>query len=566
MKTGIKVRYAWFHGLLNRPELNNGPLPWSIIAVSIILFFIPFNLPGKTVMALGGYATFSFVPVLVSAQLRARRGALVACSLIAIGMVFYNMMAFGFAWPAEVMNDWVMGNIGLLILGLVAGQFRTMSNKLTMTYHKLAVAHEALQKQALTDPLTGLPNHRAVIEQLEKECERTRRFHRPLSLVFFDGDRFKNVNDTYGHAVGDTVLCELGARVGDVLRGGDIMGRLGGEEFVVVLPETDATQASDVAERLRAVVAAHPLATRCVDGGINFTISVGIATYPEDGKTVSELLNKADQAMYWAKRLGRNQVRTATEAQRASYSALLDSLVVAEEGRDETQANTVQMERLQRAYSLGTIYSLMRMIEVRDSGISRHSHTVSDMATAIAQYIGLEQKAVFALGAAALLHDIGKIAIPDVVLYKAGPLSSTERTILQQHSELGAQILEISPFLQELIPAVRYHHEHWDGKGYPDHLAGQHIPLEARIIAVAEAYDAIIMDRPYCAGRSPAEALAELQRCAGTQFDPEIVHAFAAVLASQQEQEQPAPVVVSRQEEEVYGGLDAVGLLDSLPV
>ncbi len=204
---------------------------------------------------------------------------------------------------------------------------------------ELKCLHEALQREqealkeanmrlaalATTDPLTGLFNHRTLLEQLNKEVDRAHRYGDPLSVIFFDGDRFKHINDTYGHAVGDAVLRELGQRVRGVLRGSDILGRYGGEEFMAVLPMTDLEQAQTVAARMCAVVAAGPLATELVEGGIPVTISLGIATYPVDGLTGSDLREKADRAMYWAKRQGRNQVRTAAEMERAYEGAALSA-------------------------------------------------------------------------------------------------------------------------------------------------------------------------------------------------------------------------------------------------
>ncbi len=187
----------------------------------------------------------------------------------------------------------------------------------------LKEANARLEALATTDMLTGLANHRALQFLLEQESERARRFGRPLSLLFFDGDRFKQVNDTYGHAIGDVVLRELGERARSVLRAGDTVGRFGGEEFLVLLPETDEHAAYIVAERLRGAVAATPLAAREVQGGIALTVSIGLASYPTDGASGGAVREQADQAMYWAKRLGRNQVRTAAEAERANRDAAL---------------------------------------------------------------------------------------------------------------------------------------------------------------------------------------------------------------------------------------------------
>jgi diguanylate cyclase (GGDEF)-like protein len=242
----------------------------------------------------------------------------------------------------------------------------------------LQQANTHLEALAITDPLTELPNHRALLETLEKEVERARRYGHSLSILFFDGDHFKQVNDTHGHRVGDAVLRELGRRGKGVLRGGDMLGRYGGEEFMLLLPETDLVLGSAVAERLRVAIATHPLATDLVEGGLHVTISIGVATFPLDGRTGNEVLEKADQAMYWAKRLGRNQIRTVVEAERAAQdSTLLTSLSNLERHDGKSRENFEQTSHDQR---LGTIRSLMLLLEQRDQGISAHSYQVSQFA------------------------------------------------------------------------------------------------------------------------------------------------------------------------------------------
>ena len=408
--------------------------------------------------------------------------------------------------------------------------------ELEQAYTSLEAAHAAIQKQALTDALTDLPNHRAIMDQLNKELDRARRYSRPFSLLFFDADRFKHVNDTYGHAVGDAVLRQIGERASSVLRGGDTLGRFGGEEFVILLPEADAREASAIAERIRVAVATRPVATSEVDGGIPITVSIGLTTYPTDGASEQDLLSQADEAMYVAKRLGRNQVRTAEDARQVGADVELMALLQEEGQREAAQREGLTPERLRESYTLRIIYSLLSLLERRDMGLSAHAHAVSDLATAIASVMRLEPKHVSRIGMAGLLHDIGKVAMPDRLLQKASPLSSQERALLREHAELGAQILEASPFLYDLVPMVRHHHERWDGSGYPDQLAGEDIPLAARIIAVAEAYDAMQRELPYQASRSPEEAEAELWRCTGTQFDPAVVLAFSAMLSDPQRQ------------------------------
>ncbi len=192
--------------------------------------------------------------------------------------------------------------------------------KLEMIHKELEEAYTTIHKQALTDALTGLPNHRAVIDQLSKELEHARRYQRSLSILFFDADRFKYVNDTYGHATGDVVLQQIGKRASRALRIGDTLGRFGGEEFVVLLPETNGSEAHRVAERIRSAVAAEPVSTPEVEGSINITVSIGLSTYLVDGDSEQVLLAQADEAMYMAKRMGRNQVRTATEV-RQTYAS-----------------------------------------------------------------------------------------------------------------------------------------------------------------------------------------------------------------------------------------------------
>ena len=200
-------------------------------------------------------------------------------------------------------------------------------HKVTRAYQDLEAANRTIQQQALTDGLTGLPNHRAVVDLLHKELLRARRYTRPLSVLFFDADRFKRVNDTYGHRVGDTVLRQIGERAASALRGGDNIGRFGGEEFVVLLPEADANEASQIAERIRASVAAEVMAQGEVQGGLATTVSIGVATFPLDGDAEQELLSQADAAMYLAKRLGRNQMRSAQDVRHLSADTELMALL-----------------------------------------------------------------------------------------------------------------------------------------------------------------------------------------------------------------------------------------------
>ncbi len=471
-------------------------LPYLLIPITLVLIIYVWQTNSNVTLALGVYF-----------------GGIGLIGMVLLRQVIAIKETFDVAQHTKFLND----------------ELHIMQEELQDKNHVLSEVNVRLASLATTDPLTGLPNHRSLFQNLEKELDRARRHGRPLSLIFFDGDRFKRVNDTYGHAVGDAVLCELGDRVRSVLRGGDTPGRYGGEEFLILLPETDTEEARQIAERIRAAVAAHPLALPNVEGGVNMTVSIGVATYPLDGNNSGELVQKADQAMYWAKRLGRNQVRTCEEALRASHDESLSATVHLLERHDSSLLDGMTGDQEQRAAQLAAVYSLMWLIELRDHGISTHSYNVSDLATAIAIEMGLEAQQIFDVSTAALLHDIGKIAIPDALLQKTSPLSANEWTLVKQHAEMGAQILDVSPALRHLMPAIHSHHERWDGTGYPDGLAGEAIPLEARIISVAEAYDTMLHPRSFHFARSASAALAELQRCAGGQFDPSVVQAALAV-------------------------------------
>lgn len=449
---------------------------------------------------------------------------------------------------AQILNIGLGGGAALFGLGIayfITRSIRRLYLQIKEQNALLTENNARLQSLSTTDQLTELPNHRALQILLEKECERARRFGRPFSLLFFDGDRFKQVNDTYGHATGDVVLRELGKRARTVLRAGDTVGRFGGEEFLVILPETSSQDAKIMAERLRSVVAATPLAMCEVENGVVVTVSIGVATYPIDGATANEVREQADQAMYWAKRLGRNQVRIAVEAAQADRNAALKAATAHALERQELVAlDWRDPESQVRAEQMGLVYSLMGALDLREPGISAHAHSVSDLVAGMARKLHFDEGHTRQATTAAFLHDIGKIALPDRLLQQPQQLfSAREWRLLHQHAELGADIVEASPWLSELAPAIRHHHERWDGTGGPDGLKGEAIPLESRLIAIAEAYHSMLSEQPYQAARAVGEALDELERCAGTQFDPTLLPVFRGVLKSLQKEDSSSRIL-----------------------
>ncbi len=357
---------------------------------------------------------------------------------------------------------------------------------------------------ALTDPLTGLGNHRHFHDRLERELADSREQHYPLSVCLVDIDDFKRINDRFGHPGGDKVLAQLAAS----LRQGGEAFRLGGDEFAILLPGRDEEGARIAAE---AIVARLPEVDLAPAGRV--AVSAGIATAPEDEVDRDELVRRADSALYWAKEYGKNQVRVYRP----------DVVEIAELRRLAAGPD--------RAARFRAAASLARAVDARDAYTGSHSARVADLAARIAARLGLDEEQVELTRLAASLHDLGKLAIPEEILRKPGPLSETERLVLERHPQIGFRMLE-SLGVDPVADWVLHHHERWDGSGYPDSLGGAEIPLGARIIFVADAYDAMTSDRVYRARLAEDEAIDELSRCSGTQFDPDVVEALAEELVS----------------------------------
>jgi diguanylate cyclase (GGDEF)-like protein len=355
-------------------------------------------------------------------------------------------------------------------------------------------------EQAIRDPLTGLYNRRFFFEALDKEIGRHERYGSCGSLVMFDVDDFKQINDRHGHAVGDDVLRKIATVGQSLLRPTDSFARIGGEEFALLLPETQQLDALLVAERVRTAIGrSSMLADRRV------TVSGGVSSCPQDAITREELEKSADAALYWAKRNGKDLCAVASEVVRP----------------DESPGETDGM--------IAHLYAMVAAIDARELATRDHSENVAAYAVAIGQAMGLERERIMGLRRAALLHDIGKITVAAKILSKPGKLDPLEWAQIQRHPTVGATMLAHAGLANE-SHWIRHHHERIDGNGYPNQLVGTQIPLEARIIFVADSFEAMTSDRPYRAGMDVAEALAELKRCRSTQFDPRIVDALAELI------------------------------------
>lgn len=422
---------------------------------------------------------------------------------------------------------------------------RTLADLFAGALHN-ALTFQKAQEQAITDGLTGVKTHRFLMEALSAEWKRSTRANRPFALVLMDLDRFKFVNDFYGHLEGDVILQRVGHILEQNCRRSDVVARYGGDEFVILMPETSIEQARQLANKLRSWVAADPLLR-----DKNVTASFGIAGFPMHGSTPQELIQVADSSMYLSKHQGGNSVSSAEQGDPNDRKRWKKDVLEAYLGvtlkrlfstgpqafdeiyrrlelftRSLVDQGSDVSERVLPPAVVETVTSLAFAIDAKDQYTQGHSQKVSAYSVVLAQALGLDHAEVEEIRLAALLHDIGKVGIPEAILNKSGPLDAAEWETMKTHTELGAKILEPLETMVRIRQMVRHHHEFYDGSGYPDRLRAEDIPYGSRVIAIADSYDTITSERSYKKGRSPEEAFAELERCAATQFDPAIVRVF----------------------------------------
>jgi diguanylate cyclase (GGDEF)-like protein len=360
-----------------------------------------------------------------------------------------------------------------------------------------------LATQAVSDPLTGLVNHRFFHERLKIEVGRAIRHGSPLALALIDIDHFKEANDSVGHEVGDRILVDLASRLRAVARAEDTVARIGGDEFALIFPETDRMQALNAVERVRSEVSAEPLEGRRI------TISSGICDL-RDAEDAGTLFRLADGALYWSKAHGRDS------------AWVYDPDVVHELSAQE------RADQLQRTQALTGLRALARAIDARDPTTRRHSERVSVLAGALAEAMGWQPDLIALLREAALIHDVGKIGVPDAILLKPGALTAQEFDQVKQHAALSAQIAaEVLGETQ--VDWIRAHHERPDGRGYPLGLRESQIAEGAAVLAVADTWDVMTISRPYSVPKSVEEALAECRSLVGIQFTAAVVDSLLAL-------------------------------------
>lgn len=397
------------------------------------------------------------------------------------------------------------------LLGRLERSINDVSAKLTETHNA-----------ATTDLLTQVSNRGTILSTLFTEVDRAVRHGRPLSVAFVDLDHFKVINDTHGHQVGDVVLRSVAGLFKASLRHSDVVGRYGGEEFMVILPETGPEDAAQVAEKLRQLVQRHRFSPSD-HVTLEVTISIGIAGGQGKSLRAESLVRDADQAMYSAKSLGRNQTYVFAEP---NDDARVPSAPISAAGR----ARAMEVAAVARQ---ATETALSNLIAPLPHYRGRPSVLIATIAMAIANDLDLPANEVERIRIASLLHDIGKVAVPAQILDKPSALSTSEWDFVKQHPRIGQVILDEAGGLMEAGKIILHHHERFGGHGYPHGLRGRDIPLGSRIVSIADAYDAMIQDRPYKRAISHNEAMYELRRHSGTQFDPELVDVFERLYAAQ---------------------------------
>lgn len=466
------------------------------------------------------------------------------CSIIKPDCKFLNIPYLQNSPVAIVPMLSVNNSLGVMIVGDNNAKANTdlyalLSNYMALFMHNSELIEKANENTNI-DSLTLLTNHRGFQEILSQEIEQAKARNSNLSVIVMDINHISKINRELGHAKGDEVIKLLAEKIKQNIRNGDTAGRYGGDEIAIILPDTDTGEAKYIAEYLT-----YSLSCCFVDDVGPVKVSVGIATYPDSTIDQEKLLILAEQAMYISQSKGYKDGMSAIVSSSDfnfwddmalnSFAEVLtkrhSQLGINYEEELVHKFNNEQI--VSQNHLIEMVTSLAGAIDAKDTYTKGHSTSVSRYSEALARAINLPEVEVERIALGALLHDVGKIGIPENVLRKPTHLSEEEWEIMKQHPVIGAEkVLMPNEALRDLIPIVKYHHEHWDGSGYPDKLKGEEIPFSARIVSIADAYHALISDRPYRKGLGVEKACEILKMGAGIQWDRNLVRHFIQIAPS----------------------------------
>ncbi len=395
-----------------------------------------------------------------------------------------------------------------LLIGMTMKVFTIISTSIVaVLVGKESTHKKTLQRLAITDELTSVYNQRHFHSLLDKEIARVQKSKGSIGLILVDIDNFKTFNDVYGHDCGDNILKETAVLLDSLFRNKFFVCRYGGDEFAVILPDTNIKEIESTAHYIKEMYSQRTVHCKS-EISAKVTLSMGLSEYPNMSGSKNDLISHADMALYHAKNLGKDKVHF--------YQDIILQL------RKSISSDHQQL--------IGVFKTLLSIISAKDKYTLAHSERVSAYAVMIGNKLCLSFKDISILQYAGLLHDIGKIEIPRSILNKVGRLTDDEFELIRKHPVYSANMLEPLEGMDQLIEYVRHHHERFDGKGYPDGLAGKDISLGARILCVADSFDAMLSERPYSRSMTAEQAFRELEKNAGTQFDPIIVRIFIDVM------------------------------------
>lgn len=489
------VYLLWIYSSSKKIMKNNEYIQHIESIVFIGIFIISIIISGKH--ASEAKYIFLFIIITSTIQSGMKKGMTMAC--ISSIIILTIDLVYG---PSTGINKYFENDL------ILSGVFILTAWPLGF-YVKVESEHiKKLQELANKDGLTGVYNHRYFQDALKKNIEISNRTLEPISMIFIDIDYFKHYNDLYGHQKGDDVLRDIGKILSENFRKSDIVARYGGEEFAIILPNTKEDTTLMIADDIRMIIETTKFYGEENQPKGKLTVSMGISIYPDKAKTEIELIKSSDDALYRAKFFNKNRVET--------YASILDGL------KDDIDDRDIEL--------VASIKTLISVINAKDRYTYSHCERIVFYSRLIADKLKLSDSDKNTLVYGAYMHDIGKINISKEILIKKMPLSNDEWELLKQHPQDGIEIIKPVKSLEKIVPLILHHHEKYNGTGYPSQLIGESIPYLARVLTVVDSFDAMTSNRPYNKRKTYGEAVKELVKFSGTQFDPKIVKEFIEVI------------------------------------